>query len=134
MFGAFVALIIAGIIGNLIFGSFHLGFEDQPIAHTDGVWNFLGMTLVGFCSVLLGGCPFKQLVLAGSGNSDSAVTILGMIAGAAFAHNFTMASSAAGVTENGMIGFVIAGVVVLFIAVYNTFIRKKESESHKVDE
>jgi len=128
MFGAFAALIIAGIIGNLIFGSFHLGFENQPIAHTDGVWNFLGMSLVGFCSALLGGCPFKQLVLAGSGNSDSAVTILGMITGAAFAHNFGMAASPSGVTVNGIIGFAVVGIVVLFIAAYNTFFRKKESD------
>ncbi|MCL2662230.1 MAG: YedE family putative selenium transporter [Oscillospiraceae bacterium] len=129
MMSAFVALIIAGIIGNLIFGSFNLGFEGQPVAHTDGLWNFLGMTLVGFCSILLGGCPFKQLVLAGSGNSDSAVTVLGMIAGSAFAHNFGLASSPAGVTENGMIGFVIMSCVVLFIAIFNTFMRKKESEN-----
>jgi len=134
MLGAFIALIIAGIIGNLIFGNFNLGFEGQPIAHTDGLWNFLGMTMVGFCSILLSGCPFRQLVLAGSGNSDSAVTVLGMIAGAAFAHNFSMASSPAGVTENGMIGFGIIGVVVLFIAVNNTFVRNKESgEDRKVE-
>jgi hypothetical protein len=127
MLGAFIALIVAGIIGNLIFGRFNLGFEGQPIAHTDGLWNFLGMTLVGFGSILLGGCPLRQLVLAGSGNSDSAVTVLGMFAGSAFAHNFGMASSAAGVTENGIIGFVAVSGVVLFIAVYNTFVRKKES-------
>ena len=125
MLGAFIALIIAGIIGNLIFDSFNLGFEAQPIAHTDGLWNFLGMTLVGFCSILLGGCPFRQLVLVGGGNSDSAITVLGMFAGSAFAHNFNMASSAAGVTENGIIGFVILAAVVLFIAVFNTFIKKK---------
>jgi len=128
MLGAFVALIIAGILGNLLFGRFNLGFEGQPIAHTDGLWNFLGMTLVGLCSVLLGGCPFRQLVLAGSGNSDSAITVLGMTTGAAFAHNFGMASSTAGVTENGMLGFTIAMVVVIFIAVYNTFIGKKSDE------
>jgi len=39
-----------------------------------------------------------------------------------------MASSSEGVTENGMIGFAIACAVVLFIAVYNTFMRKKENE------
>jgi len=128
MLSAFIALIAAGIIGNILSGNFNLGFEGQPIAHTDGLWNFLGMTLVGLCSVLLGGCPFRQLVLAGSGNSDSAVTVLGMMAGAAFAHNFTMASSAAGVTENGMIGFAIATAVVLFIAIYNTFAKKKVNE------
>ena len=126
MLSALIALIIAGMIGNLIFGSFNPGFEGQPIAHTDGLWNFLGMTLVGFCSILLGGCPFRQLVLTGSGNSDSAVTVLGMIAGSAFAHNFEMASSSAGVTRNGMIGFVLVSVVVLFIAIFNTFTKKKE--------
>jgi len=123
MLSAFIALIVAGIIGNLIFGSFNLGFDGQPIAHTDGLWNFLGMALVGICSVLLGGCPFRQLTLAGSGNSDSVITVFGMIAGAAFAHNLTMASSAAGVTTNGKIGFAIASAVVLLIAVYNTFVR-----------
>jgi len=125
MLSAFIALIVVGIIGNVIAGSFTLGFEGQPVAHADGLWNFLGMMLVGLCSVLIGGCPIRQLVLAGSGNSDSAVTVLGMIAGAAFAHNFSMASSAAGVTANGKAGFIISLVVVIFIAVYNTFAKKK---------
>lgn len=122
---AFIAIIVVGIIGNLMAGTFHLGFENQPIAHTDGVWNFLGLLLVGFGSVLLGGCPFRQLALAGSGNSDSVITVFGMIVGAALAHNFKLASSAAGVTDNGKIGFVIAVVIVLFIAFYNTFFNKK---------
>jgi YedE family putative selenium metabolism protein len=121
MLAAFIALILVGIVGNMISGSFKLGFADQPIAHTDGLWNFLGMTLVGLCSVLLGGCPFRQLILAGSGNSDSAITVFGMMAGAAFAHNFKMASSAAGVTPNGKVGFTIALIVVLVIAAYNTW-------------
>ena len=125
MLSAYITLIVVAIIGNLILGNFKLGFEGQPIAHTDGIWNFLGMALVGLCSALLGGCPFKQLVLAGSGNSDSAVTVVGMIFGVAFAHNFSMASSAAGVTTNGQIGFVIALVVVVLIAVYNTFIKAR---------
>jgi len=125
MFSVLAALIVAGIIGNLIFGSFNPGFENQPIAHTNGLWNFLGLAMVGLCSVLLSGCPFKQLVLAGSGNSDSAITILGMTTGAAFMHNFGMASSAAGVTANGKTGFVIAFIIVIFIAVYNTFLGRK---------
>jgi len=126
---AFISIIVVGVAGNLILGKFSLGFENQPIAHTDGIWNFLGMTLVGLCSVLLGGCPFRQLTLAGSGNSDSAVTVLGMIAGAALAHNFKMASSAAGVTANGKIGFLAAFIIVIIIAVYNTFGKKKASEN-----
>lgn len=125
MLSAFIAIIVVVAIGNLILGNFKLGFEGQPIAHTDGLWNFLSMTLVGLCAVLLGGCPFRQVVLAGSGNSDSIVTVLGLIAGAAFAHNFGMASSAAGVTMNGQIGFVVLLVGVLAIAVFNTFFKKQ---------
>ena len=129
MLGAFITIIVVGIIGNLIFGKFKPGFAGQPIAHTDGLWNFLGMMLVGLSSVLLGGCPFRQLVLAGSGSSDSIVAVLGMVAGAAFAHNFQMASSAAGVTPNGKAGFAIAFVVVIIIAVYNTFGKKEAKEN-----
>ena len=64
----FIAIIAAAAVGNLVTGNFSLGFAGQPVAHTDGLWNFLGMTLVGFASVLLGGCPLRQLILAGSGN------------------------------------------------------------------
>ena len=128
MFSAFIALIIVVFIGNLFLGNFNLGFENQPVAHTQWLWNFLGLMLVGLCSVLLGGCPFKQVVLAGSGNSDSAVAVLGMIAGSAFAHNFAMASSAAGVTNNGKIGFAVIFATVIFIAVYNTFFGAVKNE------
>ncbi|WP_312258864.1 YeeE/YedE thiosulfate transporter family protein [Megamonas funiformis] len=100
---------------------FNLGFDKQPIAHTDGIWNFLGMLLAGFGCVLLGGCPLRQLVLAGEGNSDSAITVLGLIIGAAFAHNFGLASSGNGPTVNGQITVVIGLVVTIFIAYFNTF-------------
>ena len=49
--------------------------------------------MVGWGSVLLGGCPLRQLILAGEGNADSAITVLGMIAGAATSHNFGLAGS-----------------------------------------
>ena len=81
----YLAVLIGVFVVNISFGNFHLGFENQPIAHTDGLWNFLGMALAGFCSVLLGGCPLRQLIMTGEGNSDSAVTVLGLAAGAAFA-------------------------------------------------
>ena len=125
MLSAFISLIVVIFIGNLVLGNLNLGFENQPVAHSDGLWNFLGMLLVGLCSVLLSGCPFRQVVLAGGGNSDSGIAVLGMIAGAAFAHNFDMASSAEGVTNNGKIGFTIIFAMVIFIAVYNTFGKNK---------
>ena len=72
----FLAIFASALIMNLIVGKFTLGFADQPIAHTDGLWNFLGMVAVGLGSTLLGGCPLRQLVLTGEGDTDSAITIL----------------------------------------------------------
>ena len=115
----FIAVIIAVIIGNLITGNFNLGFEGQPVAHTDGLWNALGMALVGWGSVLLGGCPLRQLVLAGEGSADSTITVLGMMVGAALCHNFGLASSANGPTQNGMIAVVIGFVVVAIVSFRN---------------
>ena len=108
----FLAILAASLVGNLLLGQFHPGFADQPVAFQDGLWNFLGMALVGVGSALLGGCPLRQLILAGSGNSDSTVTVLGMVVGAAFCHNFGLASSPAGPTVNGKIA-VVAGLIVV---------------------
>ncbi len=124
----FGMIIVVVLLGNVILGKFTgFSFADQPIAHSDGLWNFLGMALTGWGCTLLGGCPLRQLVLAGEGNSDSAVTVLGMIAGAALCHNFGLASSATGTTENGRIAVVIALVIVLIVSVVCTFGKKKEA-------
>ena len=104
----FAAIFVVVLVGNLITGHFQLGFALQPVAHSAHLWNFLGMALVGWGSVLLGGCPLRQLILAGEGNGDSAVTVLGMIAGAAFAHNFGLAGSADALNEAGEL--VVGGV------------------------
>ena len=123
----FLAILVSAFVVNLILGAatgtafFNPGFAGQPVAHTDGLWNALGMFLAGFGCVLLGGCPLRQLVLAGEGNTDSAVTVLGLMVGAAFAHNFGLAASADGPTANGKIAVVIGIVVVAVIAVANTF-------------
>ena len=114
-----IALFAVVLIGNLITGKFKLGFAGQPIAHTDGLWNFLGMVLVGWGSVLLGGCPLRQTVLAGEGNSDSAITVLGMIVGAALSHNFGLASSANGATFNGKIAVGVGALILLAVTWMN---------------
>ena len=111
----FISIIVFSFITNLIFGYFNLGFANQPIAHTDALWNFLGMALVGWGSVLLGGCPLRQLILSGEGNTDSVISVMGMLVGAAISHNFGLASSPQGPTLNGkiavMICFVFLGIV-----------------------
>jgi len=115
----FITVILVVLIGNVALGNFNLGFEGQPIAHNDGLWNFLGMALVGFAAVLLGGCPLRQLILSGEGNIDSVVTVIGMLIGAAFAHNFGLASSGQGPTLNGQIAVVAGFIVVAIIGFSN---------------
>ena len=89
------ALFAVMLIFNLATGNFHLSFSGQPIAHSQHLWNILGMYAVGFAAVLAGGCPLRQIILAGQGSSDSAVTFLGMLLGAALAHNFNLVGAAA---------------------------------------
>ena len=81
---------------------------SQPIAHSQYLWSALGMALVGWGSILLGGCPLRQLILAGEGNGDSAVTVLGMIVGAAISHNFGLAGAADSVAEDGT--YIVGGI------------------------
>lgn len=119
MLWGFVAIFVAVLVGNLILGKFKFGFAEQPIAHTDGVWNFLGMAIVGWGSVLLGGCPLRQVVLAGEGSSDSGITVLGFVAGAAVSHNFALASSGTGAGANGPAAVVVCIVILALISVSN---------------
>ena len=60
------------------------------------LWNFLGMVVAGLAFALAGGCPGRQLFMAGEGDGDAAVFALGMIVGAAVSHNFGLASSPQG--------------------------------------
>jgi hypothetical protein len=91
-----VALVVAALATNLLLGQFKTGFAGQPIAHTNWLWNLGGMVLSGLAFTLAGGCPGRQLVLAGEGDGDAAVFALGMLVGAGFAHNFSLASTPAG--------------------------------------
>ena len=117
-FWGILGILVVNFIANIIlnFDAFNLGFEGQPVAHADHLWNIIGMVLTGICSVLLGGCPVRQTILASEGDADAGITVLGITVGAAFAHNFGLASSPKGVTNNGKIAVIIGIIVVLIIA------------------
>ena len=115
LLSGFLSLLVCACVANVILGQFHVGFTGQPVAHTLHVWNFLGMALAGLAFALAGGCPGRQLFLAGEGDTDASVFVLGMIAGAAFAHNFGLASSPKGVGPHGIAAVIIGFVVCLFI-------------------
>jgi YedE family putative selenium metabolism protein len=86
------ALVIAALVMNIILGQFKWGFAAQPIAHSSHIWNFLGMVLAGLAFVLAGGCPGRQLIMAGEGDSDAGIFVTGMIVGAGLSHNFSLAA------------------------------------------
>lgn len=126
--GFFVVMLIF----NIATGRFVPAFDiPGVIAHSEHLWNILGMYAVGFAAVLAGGCPLRQLILAGQGSSDSAVTVLGMFAGAAAAHNFGLAASgtaldaetqelvAGTVPMNGKVAVILCIIVCFVIAFMN---------------
>lgn len=131
LFSGFASIFVSALILNLIFGKFNLGFTDQPVAHNDFVWNFLSMVLTGYGSVLLGGCPLRQCILAGEGDTDAGITFMGMLVGAAFAHNFSIAGSPAGVQTSGKVAVIIGLIVLTAIAYFN--IMKTFDKSGEVD-
>lgn len=111
----FGALICNYVLGNFSSGLYQWGFTNQPVAHSNHLWNFLGMTLAGLTATLLGGCPLRQTILAGEGDTDAGITVLGLVAGAAFSHNFLLASSPEGVGEFGPLAVIIGLVFCLAI-------------------
>ena len=115
----FLAMLGAALALNLYFGAFKPGFENQPIAQPDNLWNFLGMVAAGLAFALAGGCPGRQLFMAGEGDNDAAVFAVGLIIGTAVAHNFGLASSPAGIGPHGMAATITGIVICLCIGFFN---------------
>ncbi len=113
LFSGVAAFFIAALIANYAVGNFaadglyHWGFVGQPVAHDNHLWNFLGMSLLGLSATLIGGCPLRNLILSGEGDTDAGVTVLGYFAGAALAHNFLLASSPGGTGDFGPLAVII---------------------------
>jgi len=117
-----IGLLIFAFLSNLVLGQFKPGFAGQPIAHTNQIWNFLGMVLSGLAYALAGGCPGRQLFLSGEGDIDAGVFVIGMIVGAGFAHNFGVAASPAGIGPWSAFAVIVG---LLFCIATGVFMRKK---------
>ena len=137
LFSGLAAFIIGALATNYIVGNFttggllssphgdivyHWGFTKQAIAlpytNIEGgasafsqyIWTFLSFSLVGLAATQMGGCPLRNIVLAGEGDTDAGVSVLGYIAGGAVAMNFLIASSGSGLGTWGPWA-VVAGLV-----------------------
>lgn len=102
------------LVANLLTGQFNFGLQDQPSSNPSYGWAFLGMFMVGFGSVLIRGCPLRQLVAAGQGDNDAGVAVMGMLVGAALVQNWGMSGNAEGTPLAGQIA-VLTGLCLLCI-------------------
>ncbi|GAB4166866.1 MAG: YedE family putative selenium transporter [Geothermobacteraceae bacterium] len=101
--------VVVALLVNLASGHFRPGLYGQPGAHLEHLWSFLGMLLVGWLSVLIGGCPFRQLIKAGEGDADAGLVVIGMLLGAGLVQAWGLAATAAGVPVYGKVA-VLAGL------------------------
>lgn len=111
-------LVTGALVVNLLLGQFKLGFVGQPIAHTDWLGNFAAMGVAGLAAVMMGGCPFRQVIMTGEGDADAAAAVAGMLTGALFAHGLGTASSAAGLTPLAWPALGVMAAVLVGIALW----------------
>jgi len=114
-----LALVASAFVLNLFLGQFNPGFANQPIAHSDSLWNILGMSLAGLAFTLAGGCPGRQLFLSAEGDMDAGVFVMGMIFGAGLAHNFGIAASPKGVAFVGQAAVLVGIAFCLILGLTN---------------
>lgn len=90
------------------------------MAHTDGLWNFLGMVTAGLAFALCGRLSRASALSGREGDCDAAVFATGLLVGAAMAHNFGTASSGAGIGPYGIHATLIGFAVCLLIGFLNS--------------
>lgn len=120
-----IAVVIGAFLANITIDVMTVGFKDQfnpwegwtgqPAAHSNGLWNFMGMLLAGLAFALAGGCPGRQLILSGEGDADASIFAIGMLVAAAFSHNFWTVSSGNGVGDWGPQSVIFGLIVCLII-------------------
>jgi len=117
------AFLLAAVGLNISQGAFAPTLALEPGAHTDLFWAFLALAMVGFGAILIAGCPFRQLVLASSGDMDAVAAVAGMLLAAGFSVRLGIGSSPAGVSAAGKIAVLLGCAYFLVLAA-----RKRKGE------
>ena len=112
------AFLVAALAVNLAVGAFAPTLALEPGAHTDLFWAFLALAMVGFGAILIAGCPFRQLVLASSGDLDATAAVAGMLVAAALSVRLGIGSSPAGVTGGGKMAVLLGCAFFLALAAW----------------
>ncbi len=125
-FIALALLVISAMAINAVFEKLRWGIIGQSGSHTEYLWSFISMSLVGYIAVLIDGCPFRQLVKMGEGDVNAFVCFLGMLLGSAFVQNFRILSDSSGPALMGKIG-VMLGIVIFSFLSYDLLLKKNEN-------
>ncbi len=141
LLGGVLALLLTAFLTNLVLtwttGTPYVNFSftGQPVAHSNHLWNFAGMALAGLSFALAGGCPGRQLFMAGEGDGDAALFVLGMIVGAGFSHNFNLAGIPDTVKDNvytvggpSIYGQIAVGIGLAFCLLLGFAVRMRRQE------
>jgi uncharacterized membrane protein YedE/YeeE len=75
------------------------------------------MAMVGLASVLIDGCPFRQLIRAGQGDVDAGITTLGMLLGGGLTYAWLLRSTSAGPTFQGKIAVLVGLIFSVAVAI-----------------
>ena len=108
------SLFLFALVASLLTGQFSLAWHGQPSSNESNLWNFLAMGMVGFGSVLIRGCPFRQLIASGQGDTDAGAAVLGMLTGAALVQDWGLGGTAEGTPFAGQVA-VLFGISFLLI-------------------
>ena len=114
-----VLAIIMGHIGSQFVSANAITLVVQRI-------STIFITGISFSSCFIIGKTLGEGSVPRAQKQGNTFLLLGLAIGAAFAHNFGLASSAAGPTANGKVAVIIGIVVVAVIAVANT-VQKKQA-------
>jgi YedE family putative selenium metabolism protein len=109
-----ITFFIVALVASLLTGQFNFGLHGQPSSNESYGWAFLGMLMVGFGSVLIRGCPLRQLVASGQGDNDAGAAVMGMLVGAALVENWNLGGTTVGTPPTAQIA-VLVGICLLFI-------------------
>ena len=107
------------LVASLLTGQFSFGLYGQPSSNDSYGFAFLGMLLVGFGSILIRGCPLRQLVAAGQGDTDAGVTVMGMLVGAALVQNWGLAGTPAGTPMTAQVAVIVGICLLLAVGLVN---------------
>ncbi len=119
LFGV-VGLLVGSSVVNLLMGQYNLGFANQPVAHNDVLGSFAAMTVATLAAMLLGGCPFRQVVMGSEGDADAVLTVAGMLTGAGVMHWASLASSAKGLASGAWWALGVMAVVLIAVALHGS--------------